>query len=469
MDGSYSALIVDSNDFLMNSSQGELDFSSFPGPAPWVTSDHEEALTVLANQSHYFPTMMINPALPHPFGLSFIQQARQCRPVTPLRLLYDQTIPFSDRELGQLGAQGVVSRSSLAHEIYGYSKKILEFEKLILSLRTSEEPFTGEILQTQSGKKFLAISVRDFLICEKSLFDVFIRISNGRYLKILSANDSFSMERLTRYIEKGATYFYLSHPAYQRALSYCDRLARSLLRESGVSSEMKIVHTLNEGQKLTEKIREGSILQNPKFLDQAAEFVASTFYLAQTLQNDKNLGEFLERKTPLFEHAVGVTLVSSLVSLALNFESAQAIQSVGLAAFFHDIGLYSFPDELQSEVVSEMTPEQLQVFETHPEKGAEILRNIRGVDDRVIQAVLQHHLRRNNSGFPRFQGTPKVSPLAEIVGISDEYVRLLRAKQYSPELEPLYFMHTEVFDGFSYPIVEAFNKAIGQPHSFQRI
>jgi len=73
--------------------------------------------------------------------------------------------------------------------------------------------------------------------------------------------------------------------------------------------------------------------------------------------------------------------------------------------------------------------------------------------------VAQHHERRNKLGFPRRTGAGVVNRIAEIVGISDEFARLLQRATQDPRVNPFQIMEVDIFQGFSFPVVEAFRKA----------
>ena len=76
----------------------------------------------------------------------------------------------------------------------------------------------------------------------------------------------------------------------------------------------------------------------------------------------------------------------------------------------------------------------------------------------MLQAILQHHERRFGRGLiPNFK-VSELSPLAEIIGIADEFIHALQDSIERPGLDPLLKMKNEVFNGFSYPTIRAFSK-----------
>ena len=130
-----------------------------------------------------------------------------------------------------------------------------------------------------------------------------------------------------------------------------------------------------------------------------------------------------------------------------------------MAALLHDIGLYCLPDDLIDRDEATMSHER-QLYESHPRHAAELLRELGGIDHVVIQAVFQHHERRDGSGYPIGLGPGQIGRVGEIVGIADEFIRLLVASKRDPKLRIFEQMKLRVFDGFSADVVNAFYAAV---------
>jgi HD-GYP domain-containing protein (c-di-GMP phosphodiesterase class II) len=151
-------------------------------------------------------------------------------------------------------------------------------------------------------------------------------------------------------------------------------------------------------------------------------------------------------------------MISSLLVKKLKIVSERPVHIIGLAALFHDIGLYGMGPEFQDENEASLTEEQRAKYYSHPIAGAQVLRGVYGIDPSALQAVAQHHERRNKKGFPARAGAGSINRIAEIVGISDEFVRLMKQAKKDPSLDLRAKMDNEVFDGFSHPVVEAFRE-----------
>ncbi len=107
-----------------------------------------------------------------------------------------------------------------------------------------------------------------------------------------------------------------------------------------------------------------------------------------------------------------------------------------------------------------MSDEEIKIFHTHPVVGAQMLGEIKGIDPGVKGAVLQHHERRSGKGFPFQKSTGTVQRIAELIGICDEFLLLMRRVAKDPNLNLQKELDAKIFNGFSYQVVEAFRKTV---------
>jgi HD-GYP domain-containing protein (c-di-GMP phosphodiesterase class II) len=103
-----------------------------------------------------------------------------------------------------------------------------------------------------------------------------------------------------------------------------------------------------------------------------------------------------------------------------------------------------------------MTEEQKKLFYTHPMKGAELLRGLRSLEEAALQAIEQHHMRLGGRGFPNAARAGTVGRVAEIVGICEEFNRLILAHPDFTRAQLLEQLEKLVFPGFSRQILYAF-------------
>ncbi|MBI3557822.1 MAG: HDIG domain-containing protein [Deltaproteobacteria bacterium] len=428
----------------------------------YCTSTAEAAHEVLLDPGLGVVGTFVDAALPDLGWISVVESAHRNVPGTPIFLVRDSTLDVSDEELRAVGV-----RQSLG--------KPLDFKRMIdlvaplavdfdidgaLGKAKENTDDLGGISAAADGA-FSPIRADNFLSGSKSIFDLYIRLGPGHNLKILQSGDAFDSERLLSYLNKGITHFFIKKEVQETYLRYCEHLTTRLLTSKAIPAAVKVAQTLNHGEEVMNFLKDNG-LSDFQFR-YASQFVFNVNQLFQQFNPAKNnvLNAFLN-DVAAYDHGVGATMIASLLAEALNVTSGYAIQIVGMAALLHDIGLAK-ASELAHEDEALMSKPQLAVYYKHPEVGAELLAKIKAMDPAVPHAVASHHARRNNRGFPKNLGATSINQIAEIVGVSEEFSRIITKKVKSPELAPLEIMDQQMLEGFSRPVAEAFRKVFISP------
>jgi len=104
---------------------------------------------------------------------------------------------------------------------------------------------------------------------------------------------------------------------------------------------------------------------------------------------------------------------------------------VHAAGVLHDIGKYSFPDELFDLPSDLLDKTAREIIQRHPEEGAAIVAQISGYAE-VARIIASHHERPDGSGYPAGLSGSSVPVLAQIVGICEAYDMMVRGTLYRP-------------------------------------
>ena len=119
----------------------------------------------------------------------------------------------------------------------------------------------------------------------------------------------------------------------------------------------------------------------------------------------------------LYRHGVLVTLIA--ISLGAHQKLARSdLVMLALASLLHDIGeLYIDPDYINTQRI--LKPEEWKHVAAHPRIGQLVLSELTDYPDTVLDAVACHHERLDGSGYPRQLSGKKISPLAQILSMSE--------------------------------------------------
>ena len=135
-----------------------------------------------------------------------------------------------------------------------------------------------------------------------------------------------------------------------------------------------------------------------------------------------------------YVHPVKVAGISMLVGKTMGYSKTDMI-ALGMASFLQNIGYISMPDSIATNIdeSAEVIPTE---FKAHTEAGYHVVCKCTDLDDKIAQAVLQHHERWNGSGFPRALKGTAISPFARIIAIASAFYCLISRRPgrqpYSP-------------------------------------
>ena len=429
------------------------------GPDP-LTATSEAAALELIQGDKLFSCVFVNSKAAVPLGLPIIKACTLHRPTTPIFLLLD------DRKLQaphQITARHILHKPSTYAELLKAAALLeLDFdsEKAIEIASENVDKLDQEV--SADDDNYRPIKAATFIAGKSSYFDLYIKIRSGKYVKILQADDVFSPERLKSYITKGVDHFYIRLEAQEHYLRYCDLLTDIMLKTTSATQEMRIAHTLNHGQEILGYLRNNGV--NEKLLQYSERFAQNLSTLVEQINFPENLmlTKFLADLTA-HEHGISTSLLAAMLAKNLDIEADKSVHLVGLASLFHDIGLLEMEEKFRNEDETLLSPEELAKYYQHPARSVTMLTATKGLDTGVLQAIEQHHERRNRSGFPARLGSNQINRIAEIIGISEEFLRLVeRVKTGELKRHPIVEMEISIFDGFSTPVVNAF-KTIFDP------
>lgn len=444
----HRAILIADPDFDRGTLESIEKDPKFKSCIPIHAAEAARAQELLADQTLKLAGLFVSPKIQGQRSLGWISVIRCSfyqRPQLPVVILYDTPMTITEEMLRRMGVRKCFKKP------FSY-EQMLEFTKpIVVDLERSHS--SPEQPQAPSGE-FVSIRADDFLSGADSLFDVFVRISDERFVKILHRGDAFNVERVTAYLSKGVDYFYIKKEEQERYLDFCDKLSSAILKREDVPMEIKVSQTLNLGEQTLGYLKSHGLSESS--ISYAGAYARRTEELVKQLNPAKHkILTLFMADVSSYEHGVATTLICSLIGAKLDFGSSQVFQGVGTAVLLHDIGLFQMPEKFRDENERVLSPKERELYQTHPSVGAEMLSKIPGISATIVQAVAQHHERLGKAGFPKRVGVGKINRIAEVIGVSDEFVRLLRHSE-ADGMNPFLKMNTQILSLFSPAVREAF-------------
>jgi HD-GYP domain-containing protein (c-di-GMP phosphodiesterase class II) len=178
------------------------------------------------------------------------------------------------------------------------------------------------------------------------------------------------------------------------------------------------------------------------------------------LTNIKNHDEYT------LNHSVNVCLLATALGRRLGLSRTELVD-LGMAAFFHDLGKTETPLDILNKP-GRLTDAERMVMEQHPFHGAEklvLLKEFRRLPLRAIHVALEHHIKEDLSGYPRYFKKGDVNLYSKIVKVVDVFdaittKRIYRTKDFT-RAEALSLMLEQSGTEFNPVILKTFVNMMG--------
>jgi putative nucleotidyltransferase with HDIG domain len=178
------------------------------------------------------------------------------------------------------------------------------------------------------------------------------------------------------------------------------------------------------------------------------------------LTNLKNYDEYT------LNHSVNVCVLATALGRRLGLNRGELVD-LGIAAFFHDLGKLETPLEILNKP-AKLSDGEREIMEQHPFKGAEklvLLKESRRLPLRAIHVAMEHHIKEDLTGYPRYFKKEDVNLFSKIVKVVDFFdavttKRVYRSKVFT-RAEALSLMLEQSGTEFNPVILKAFVNLMG--------
>ncbi len=300
------------------------------------------------------------------------------------------------------------------------------------NVRTNEGPASPDVEVDAADKDFTSIKISAVQSGNTTLFDHYIRMGQGKYVKILHKGDLFDEARLKRYaVEKGVEYLYFRTSDRAAYLNFTNQLLETAIATDRGDTGRKIQSARTASEKYIEEIYTTGF--RPQIVEEGHRICQNMYEL---VQKDKNVAEVMRRYAdydpPEYAHLFLSSFISTIIAKNLEWTSARTVESVAMAGLLHDIGKLRLPRQLLEKKITDMTTEELVEFQKHPVYGVEMLRDSPLISEPVRQIIHQHHESMTGDGFPNKLSGLKIYPLARILALANEFADLLIERRITP-------------------------------------
>lgn len=349
-------------------------------------------------------------------GMSGIELFKlTCKLGIPTVLISGLTSPLDVEKASSLG-------------VVDYLTKPFKTEDLLntieVALLSSE---TSLLDENELDTRFCRVGIENFLSGSRASQDVFVRIAGQKFLRIARANSVLSMERVRTYYEKGLRFLYIRNEDFGQYVGFNVELSKAATSlKSRIPKEQKIRLLKQTSALYLENLRVNGI--TCEAYDSGRVLVETT--LTQIVGNDDlfSLIELLKNHDdPSFAHSLAVSLYGTMLARQLGWENPSVLFKLAMAGLLINVGEKEIPVDVIKKYHSNrltMTAAEVQLYESHPDRGAGLLKNVDNVPEEVRIAVLQHHENMAGLGFPHRPPRMKLHAFSRILNLVSAYCEI---------------------------------------------
>ncbi len=365
-----------------------------------------------------------------------LKEVRITNPMIPIILTARQKNMLSKLNKEKLGVQAIMTSS------YKFEKYLDKFKAIYK--KTEKETTTNNQEPNNFLGDFKSVSATLFQKDLPSPFDVYIKLGEKKFTRIFKKEESFDTNQIEKHIEKGVECYYISSVDHDQYIQKMDEEISRIFDDEKINLSDKKDKFIEYASDVCNYMEELEV--DEENLDKAKKFVENSEKFIEDVSKDEDaIKDFLSDIRNI-EHIASVTLMMGLFLNKIKVNT-EIYNDISMTCLLHDIGLKNAPTVVKEQIAEDMNEEELRVFYAHPKEGARTLAKL-GFKPALVEAVSQHHMRYDGSGFPK--GSKKNSNLnriAELIGLVEDFLVVIKAT--TEGTDPAKEFQTNHFEKFS--------------------
>lgn len=257
-------------------------------------------------------------------------------------------------------------------------------------------------------------------------FDLYLKLSDKNFVKILHKSEPFLESDAKRLTDKGIYELYIRHEDSKEFLTI---LEADLFSSKGDSvGDITLAIENIEAFEQVAKAMNWSpnvLLSARKSVDQAVKILSKNQSIIAVLKQ--------RLSNPSSEYSRHIGLLTYLVcafSSSIGYVGESGQVKLALAALIHDVAV---DEEFYTDIkewnkraanASDKSPETIR-YRMHPFEASKLVRTLDSISPDVEQIILQHHEEKYGSGFPRGLDSGRIGHLPALFIIVEDLVEFI--------------------------------------------
>lgn len=362
-----------------------------------------------------FDLVIADMQMPKMSGIELLKWVKLNRPL-PFMLITGFSNLFETKQAFDLGANDFVTKP--------FTKKDIN-EAVARAVAHDQQA-------SEASKLYCKIPIEDFVSTTGFKVNVYARLSDTKFVRVAHKGDPIPVERVENYQNKGVHYLYAKKEEFAKVVGFNLELSNAITSSKSIPQAKKLRFLKYTSELVLEHCFVNGL--DKEAFDQASECLNVCLSIISENETLFETLEVLNRHSNwLYAHSLGVSIYSVMIARKLGWKGQATLFKLAVAGLLHDIGSKELPPELLTKPRSQMSQEERSLYETHPTRGRDLLRDI-GLPDDIIQIVHEHHEDGSGQGYPRRITKQKIHPLVRLVALADKFCYLVVK---SPTADPI--------------------------------
>ncbi len=278
--------------------------------------------------------------------------------------------------------------------------------------------------------EYVEVSIEEFREGHEIPFDIYIRLSEKKYIKLANKGEDLTPERLAKYKERKIVSLYLRREDFLKYVG---------LRQKPETPNQAVERELGELCHLGDLTLELIFFNemNEITFGTAKSFVDTTIGL---LTDDRHamglLAPLNGQSNFVYAHGVAVSAYCVMIAREMGWTNTANIFKLATGGLLHDIGKREISQELLLKPKNKLKPDEVALLEEHPVRGVRFLETVSSIPTDILEIVLQHHENNLGTGYPKKLSRLRVHPMAKIVAVANGFCNLVLSGPEGPGSKP---------------------------------
>jgi HD-GYP domain-containing protein (c-di-GMP phosphodiesterase class II) len=276
----------------------------------------------------------------------------------------------------------------------------------------------------------VSISKQEFIEGAAFPADIFTRISEDKYVLLAHQGDKANFAELS--VNRAIDIVFVLRDEYRKCVGQNLTVAGIVVAQKGVSTGKKAEFIAKAAESVFKELEHLGI--SPESIEHARHVSHNIKLLVESNSDLLDVMSILSSLPGNQMHrSIAVSAVAVMIGQKMGWTVSATLEKLAMGALLRDVGLKELPKELIEKPRHELTQDERLIYETHPFRGAEILRSMPSASDELISIVYEHHETSNGQGYPRRLRDVRLNPLAKVVSLADTFCELTIQNPNNPK------------------------------------